>query len=110
MDSLSITGLEYGTTFLAIQILADFEIKYPSLPESYDYNFAIPCLSTLLSIINIKNISGLFLFWASDVTWKLPLNQAYFHFTCPIIQQLTAAEVTKPTLSRPLYKNNNWGV
>ena len=101
---------QLGTTFSAIQILADLEIKYLSLPESYDNNFAIPCLPTLWSTINIKNISGLFLFWASDATWKLPLNQAYFHFTCPIIQQLTAAEVTKLTLSSPLYKNNNWGV
>ena len=53
IDSLSITGLEYGTTFLAIQILADFEIKYLSLPESYDNNFAI---------------YGLCLFWASDAS------------------------------------------
>ena len=68
IDSLSITGLEYGTTFLAIQILADMEIKYLSLPERYDNNFAIPCLPTLWSTINIKNISGLFLFWASDAT------------------------------------------
>ena len=68
IDSLSITGLEYGTTFLAIQILADLEIKYLSLPESDDNNFAIPCLPTLWSTINIKNISGLFLFWASDAT------------------------------------------
>ena len=47
IDSLSITGLEYGTTFLGIQILADFEILYLSLPESYDNNFAFPCLPTL---------------------------------------------------------------
>ena len=83
---------------------------YPSLPESYDNNFALPCLPTLWSIIIIKNISGFYLFWASDATWKLHLKQAYFHFTCPIIQQLRAAEVTKPTRSSPLYKNNNWGV
>ena len=68
IDSLPITGLEYGTTFLAIQILADFEIKYLPLPESYDNDFAIPYLTTLWSIINIKNISGLCLFWASDAT------------------------------------------
>ena len=36
IDSLSITGLEYGITFLVIQILADFEIIYLSLPEGYD--------------------------------------------------------------------------
>ena len=42
IDSLSMIGLEYGTTFLTIQILADFEIKYLSLLESYDNNFAIP--------------------------------------------------------------------
>ena len=29
-----------------------------------------------------------------------PLNEAYFHFTCPIIRQLTAAKVTKLTLSK----------
>ena len=68
IDSLSITGLEYGTTFLGIQILADFEIMYLSLPESYANNFALPCLPTLWSIINIKNISGLCLFWTSDAT------------------------------------------
>ena len=68
IESLSITGLEYGTTFLGIQILADFEIMYLSLPESYDNNFALPCLPTLWSIINIKNISGLCLFWTSDAT------------------------------------------
>ena len=62
IDRLSITGLEYGITFLATQIFADFEIKYLSLPESYDNNFAIPCLPTLWSIINVKNISGLCLF------------------------------------------------
>ena len=50
IDSLSITGLEYGTTFLAIQLFADFEIEYLSLPESYDNNFVIPCLTTLWSI------------------------------------------------------------
>ena len=47
IDSLSITGLEYGTTFLAIQIFVDFETKYLSLPESYNNNFATPCLPTL---------------------------------------------------------------
>ena len=68
IDSLSITGLEYGTSFLAIQIYADFEIKYLSLPESYDNHFAIPCLPSLWSMINIKSISGLCLSWASDAT------------------------------------------
>ena len=68
IDSLSITGLEYGTTFFAIQILTDFEIIDLSLPQSYDNNFALPCLPTLWSIIIIKNISGLFIFWASDAT------------------------------------------
>ena len=47
IDSLSITGLEYGTTFLAIQLFADFEIEYLSLPESND-NFLIPCLNNPL--------------------------------------------------------------
>ena len=50
------------------------------------------------SMISIKIISGLCRLWASDATWKPHLKQTYFHFTCPIIQQLTAAEVTKPTL------------
>ena len=86
IDRLSITGLEYGITFLATQIFADVETKYLSLPESYDNNFGIPCLPTLCSVINIKKISGLCLFWASDATWKLLLKQAYFHFTCPTIQ------------------------
>ena len=36
IDRLSITGLEYGITFLPIQMFADFEIKYLSLPESYE--------------------------------------------------------------------------
>ena len=75
IDSLSITGLEYGTTFLAIQILADFEIKYLSLPESYDTNFAILCLPTHWSIINIKNISGLCLFWASPTFFLLAIKK-----------------------------------
>ena len=83
---------------------ADFEIKYLSFPECYDNNFAIFCLPTLWSIINLTKISGLCLFWAPDATWKLHIKQAYFHFICPIIQQFTAAEVTKPTLSIPLYK------
>jgi len=51
IDSLSITSLEYRTTFSAIQISADFEIKFLSLQESYDNNFAIPCLPTLWSLI-----------------------------------------------------------
>ena len=87
IDSLLITSLEYGTTFLAIQLFADFEIKYLPLPESYDNNFAIPCLTTLWSIINIKKISGLCLFLASDANWKLHLEQAYFPFIFPVIQQ-----------------------
>ena len=66
IDSLSITGLEYGTTFLAVQLFADFEIEYVSLPESYDNNFVIPCLTTLWSIINTKKNSGRCLFLASD--------------------------------------------
>ena len=63
IDSLLITSLEYGTTFLAIQLYADFEIKYLPLPESYDNNFAIPCLTTLWSIINIKKFLGSAFFW-----------------------------------------------
>ena len=68
IGSLLITGLEYRTAFLATQIFADFEIKYLSLPESYDNNFAIHCLPTLWSVINIKNISGLCVSWVSDAT------------------------------------------
>ena len=60
MDSLSNTGLEYGTTFLAIQLFADFEIEYLSLTERYDNHFAIPCLQTLWSIINIKKLGSAF--------------------------------------------------
>ena len=56
MDSLSMTGLEYETTFLAIQLFADFEIEYLSLPESYDNNFVIPCLTTLWSALPILNL------------------------------------------------------
>ena len=64
IDSLSMTGLEYGTTFLAIQLFADFEVEYLSLPESYDNNFVIPCLTTLWSIINIKKkFLGSAFFW-----------------------------------------------
>ena len=92
------------TTFVAIQIFADFEIKYLSLPESYHKNFAILCLPTLWSIINIKKHFWSLVFGASDATWKLHTKKAYFHFTCPIIQQFTAAEVTKPKLSIPFYK------
>ena len=93
IDSLSITGLEYGTTFLAIQLFADFEIEYLSLPESYDNNFVIPCLTTLWSIINTKKISGRCLFLASDTNWKLHLKQTYFHFTFPTVQQLMAVNL-----------------
>ena len=38
IDSLSINGREYVTTFLAIEICSNFKVKYLPLPERYDNN------------------------------------------------------------------------
>ena len=67
IDSLSISGCEYVTTFLAMQILADFEVKYLPLPERYDLNFSVSLSLNLSFLKSIENIFGYCCLFASGV-------------------------------------------
>ena len=106
IDSLLITGLEYGPPLICCYSnICWFWDKISLLARKLSQEFCYSLFANpLVYNKHKKTFSGLCLFRASDATWKLHIQQAYFHFTCPIIQQFTAAEVTKPTLSIPLYK------